>query len=62
MVFEEMEKDRAPEVVAPKYREIKENEVYCPLVKDIIPVKECKKCKNFIRIEDNFVVCALPWE
>ncbi|MFP3318294.1 MAG: hypothetical protein RXP98_03800 [Thermoplasmata archaeon] len=50
------------DIIAPKYREIKENEVYCPLYKDIIPVKECKKCKNFIKIEDNYVLCALAWE
>ncbi len=56
-----MERGKSPEVLAPKYREIKDNEVFCPLYNDIIPVKECKKCKNFIRIEDNFVVCSLSW-
>ncbi|MGC8663378.1 MAG: hypothetical protein ACP5SF_02500 [Thermoplasmata archaeon] len=57
-----MNDHKAPEILAPKYREIKDNEVYCPLVKDIIPIKECKKCKNFIRIEDKYIVCALPWD
>lgn len=54
--------EKTHEVVAPKYREIKDGEVYCPLVKDIIPIKECKKCKNFIKMEDNFIVCAISWE
>ena len=50
------------DISAPKYREIKENEVYCPLYKDIIPLKECKKCRNFIGIKENYVLCALAWE
>ncbi len=50
------------ETLAPKYREIKEGEVFCPLYKDMVPTIECKKCRYFIRIQENMIVCAYTWE
>jgi len=53
----------------PKRREIINGEVECPILKlfgdvvekEIVPLKECKKCKNFVGIEDGAVLCAYAW-
>ncbi|MGC8496782.1 MAG: hypothetical protein ACP5NL_02100 [Thermoplasmata archaeon] len=60
-----VEVDRSPDIIFPKYRDIVNGIVInCPLRifdTEEVSLVTCKKCKNFIRVEDNKVLCAVSW-
>jgi len=57
------------EILVPKAREIRNNEIECPILKmfsdvtnrEKVSLLECKKCRNFVGIRENQVLCAYAW-
>jgi hypothetical protein len=63
--LEIMEMEKSPDIVFPKYRQNVEGIVTnCPLKifdESNVTFVTCQKCKNFIKLEHDKVLCAISW-
>lgn len=62
-----VEESSMPDLLVTRFREIKYGSVLCPLEyveneeHGSVPLDRCVYCRNFIKIEDNKVMCSITW-